>query len=127
MSKPLTVEEVRALSFGDWVWLNDGVNTGYRFVLDTDGQFSYTDSDMVNYSLERDYAEYGVGWFAYRNKEEAEGYEAENCYNQVRSEVAKDIINTIIQVPTNDSNELKHLWLLIKDIAAKYNVELRIL
>lgn len=60
--KPLTIEELKALEVGDWVWLIDlklGVNTGYE----------QKDEDFNEYA---DFSNYGKTWLAYKNKEQAE-------------------------------------------------------
>lgn len=69
MSKPLTIEELKALPNGDWVWhvclysplfttyIQKTLNDETYFQTDKDGGISYSD--------------YGLNWIAYKNKEQA--------------------------------------------------------
>lgn len=81
MSKPLTIEELKALLVGDWVWIvtlqdyyrpNDVPYGEYHEIVGTCSHYyfevSYDKSDYYQLA----YADYGTKWTAYKNKEEAE-------------------------------------------------------
>lgn len=71
--KPLTIEELKNLEVGDWVW-----------IIDTDsGNGTYAQTfcvgkDMLQFSTALNmlpphiYSDYGKTWLAYKNKEQAE-------------------------------------------------------
>ncbi|MCH5315456.1 MAG: hypothetical protein J1E81_06050 [Eubacterium sp.] len=62
--KPLTIEELKALPVGDWVWIKHGeVESYFRKDVLADDQFA-TPRFM--------YSDYGTKWLAYKNKEFAE-------------------------------------------------------
>lgn len=62
--KPLTIEELKALPVGDWVWIKHGeVESYFRKDVLADNQFA-TPHFM--------YSDYGTKWIAYKNKEQAE-------------------------------------------------------
>lgn len=66
--KPLTIEELKALPVGDWVWENKG--KVYEFIKDNTNEFLLTLCDGM---LDRHYySDYGIKWLAYKNKEQAE-------------------------------------------------------
>ena len=72
--KPLTIEHLKSLEVGDWVWIVDEnfKNGRYREILGCDdlGNFylsAYCASRNI-YSI----ADYGTKWIAYKNKEQAE-------------------------------------------------------
>lgn len=66
--KPLTVEELKALEVGDWVW--EDKSKVYEFIKDKTNEFLLTLCDGV---LDRHYySDYGTKWIAYKNKEQAE-------------------------------------------------------
>lgn len=73
--KPLTIEQLKELEVGDWVWITTPKNSGEYY------QISYSDylddeDAFVAYSLHYDlnvfYSDYGTKWLAYKNKEQAE-------------------------------------------------------
>lgn len=75
MSKPLTIDELKALPVGDWVWIksllewDDYYKTG-RYV-----EIDCIDEDNLCFVADcRDweYRDYGKTWLAYKNKEQAE-------------------------------------------------------
>ncbi len=74
MSKPLTIDELKALKVGDWVWisrLNNKRASGYV----TDINFTakmFTCKSINRVSTTARIADYGKTWTAYKNKEEAE-------------------------------------------------------
>lgn len=69
--KPLTIEELKALEVGDWVWLIS--------VQDSDASYGQIDEWMGDKIIRSDRAcitidtcDYGERWLAYKNKEQAE-------------------------------------------------------
>lgn len=77
MNKPLTIDELKALQVGDWVWLVDiGENVTtqeYRTIKNKDINGLYLQD--VCFSGFRPYASLGKDWLVYKNKEEAEALE----------------------------------------------------
>lgn len=70
--KPLTIEELKALPVGDWVWFIDlNENTGsYKQINDIceeDDWMWFEEDCSASY-----YSDYGTKWIAYKNKEMAE-------------------------------------------------------
>lgn len=67
--KPLTIEQLKALEVGDWVWVIDLTRSGYATYVqkDTKSNDKYNQLSWVLF-----YGEYGTKWFAYKNKEQAE-------------------------------------------------------
>lgn len=74
MSKPLTIEELKALQVGDWVWVIDEnfKNGRYRELLGCDdfGNF-YLSAYCASRNI-YSFSDYGTKWLAYKNKENAE-------------------------------------------------------
>ena len=70
MSKPLTIEQLKSLEVGDWVWVVAGDKKNYYTVIANDKE--YLDLESINSSLLLDYSDYGTKWVAYKNKEMAE-------------------------------------------------------
>ncbi|MDE6966577.1 MAG: hypothetical protein K2O94_06330 [Clostridiales bacterium] len=72
--KPLTIEELKSLEVGDWVWIETPQHT--------DGQYLQVHYGGVNsiqcYKVKNEnellllYSDYGKTWLAYKNKEQAE-------------------------------------------------------
>lgn len=71
MSKPLTIDEIKALEVFDWVWVvgkySDGME--YRRYMQIDAPYKNGVYLDCCYYLENDY---GKTWIAYKNKEQAE-------------------------------------------------------
>lgn len=70
MSKPLTIDELKALPVGDWVWIVRENKKGHYY----SKAFNY-DIEFIPiglYSLNLRYSLYGIEWTAYKNKEFAE-------------------------------------------------------
>lgn len=67
--KPLTIEELKALQSGDWVWIkSNGKGRYYQKCKDFFNSFvAYADI-----STKFHYSDYGKTWLAYKNKEQAE-------------------------------------------------------
>jgi len=74
--KPLTVEELKALKAGDWVWLVADKTQGYAYKLEPSLCSPEKEWLMLktyyNFRRALTYANYGTKWIAYKNKEEAE-------------------------------------------------------
>lgn len=77
--KPLTIEELKALEVGDWVWIVD--KEQYCSVYAQKCDLCNIDKngiheDVYKYTASRDYywdySNYGTKWLAYKNKEQAE-------------------------------------------------------
>lgn len=74
MSKPLTIEELKDIQVGDWVWisrLNNNKASGYV----TDINFTakmFTCKSVNRVATTARIADYGKTWLAYKNKEMAE-------------------------------------------------------
>lgn len=74
--KPLTIEELKALEVGDWVWIVDRqANTNMY------GKFTHSSSyfekfafyfETAGYSMQLFEEDYSTKWQAYKNKEHAE-------------------------------------------------------
>lgn len=66
--KPLTIEQLKALEVGDWVWCVDTKTGASSYV--------QKDSKIKDYfcivTLNLCYYNYGTKWLAYKNKEQAE-------------------------------------------------------
>lgn len=73
--KPLTVEELKALKVGDWVWISRSSNnktSGYVTDIDFTAKM-FTCKSVNRVATTARIADYGTTWLAYKNKEEAEG------------------------------------------------------
>lgn len=79
----LTIEELRNLSIGEWVWIvvlkEDRINKAHHGKYYQIHQMleELADKELwcgwQGYSTAFEYKDYGTKWLAYRNKEEAEG------------------------------------------------------
>lgn len=67
--KPLTIEQLKALEVGDWVWYVD-LRDGNSFYLKKNCMIP--SSLCVFLGRNTDYSDYGAKWLAYKNKEQAE-------------------------------------------------------
>ena len=67
----LTIEELKALQVGEWVWITTKGGNGFYGQIDedTDDNALCIQSEFMPFV----YRKYGNTWSAYRNKEEAEG------------------------------------------------------
>lgn len=71
MNKPLTIDELKALKVGDWVWVKDTLEEKYwRVYSNEGGRLIILASDCITDSFL--YSDYGTKWLAYKNKEQAE-------------------------------------------------------
>ena len=120
MSKPLTIEELKSLKEGDWVWvvcpwneeLTQYARIEKRFNSSICGQDTFLSGEYVHIFLSD--CDYGTRWLAYKNKEQAEGK-----VKQVRKEVAKEILTTLTKWNDRDTP----LKADIQELAEKYGVE----
>lgn len=73
MSKPLTIDELKALEVGDWAWITDckGKRGTYarKCACYGEDRFRY---ETINTYTAYHYIHYGKLWLAYKNKEQAE-------------------------------------------------------
>lgn len=69
--KPLTIEQLKALEVGDWVWIKDQMaDRGMYVQICMNAQGIYLESK--NYGVFPNYSHYGKTWLAWKNKEQAE-------------------------------------------------------
>ena len=85
--RPLTIDELRALKVGDWVWVETFDKHFYYKILvpSVDEMvFSYRHyTDVMRYS------DYGKTWLAYKNKEQVEEEQCANCHRDISDELPK--------------------------------------
>ena len=66
--KPLTIEQLKALEIGDWVWISaKQPNRAVYIQKDTKSEKRF---NQLSWDLS--YSDYGTKWLAYKNKEQAE-------------------------------------------------------
>lgn len=96
--KPLTIDELRALKAGDWVWViikqpvagdlpHDGryyQSANYEFMKNKNKRHVFN-----GYSRFYPYSAYGTKWIAYKNKEQAEEEQCANCDRNISDELPK--------------------------------------
>ena len=83
--KPLTIEELKALEVGDWVWADlkeiypcyvGRVQTGYFKIAMHYEDLTFQITELWLYTedfiMQLKYSDYGTKWLAYKNKEQAE-------------------------------------------------------
>lgn len=73
--KPLTIEELKALEMGDWVWVVDIIYNKGMYCRKGKTRKENTSIDGVVYnSMDKAFCvvDYGKTWLAYKNKEQAE-------------------------------------------------------
>lgn len=90
--KPLTIDELRNLEVGDWVWVITEHYSRYVWIFNTEGEcLHYQYSDIENRVLTLSYYDYGTKWLAYKNKEQAESkgeiVNYETKYNALKTAV----------------------------------------
>lgn len=71
--KPLTIERLKALPVGDWVWVAtvDGKYGAYGRVCQKFDDDNFRIETIESYLVDP-YETYGTKWLAYKNKEQAE-------------------------------------------------------
>lgn len=68
--KPLTIEQLKALEIGDWVWVVCCIAGTYAMKINQSEKcLEYQTIAEISYL---DYSDYGKTWLAYKNKEQAE-------------------------------------------------------
>ena len=70
--QPLTIEQLKALKSGDYIWaiFKGYKEGGYLQIFDSLGErYFLADAHTMDITME----DYGKKWFAYKNKEQAEG------------------------------------------------------
>lgn len=72
MSKPLTIEELKAMQVGDWVWVVKDKQDG-RYYTIVENNNAYIFVQCFGGWITFEYSDYGIKWTAYKNKEQAEG------------------------------------------------------
>lgn len=79
--KPLTIEEIKNLEVGDWVWVTN-IHNEYgryeRIKAGNDKILSMVSDGTVRWEH---YSNYGTEWIAYKNKEQAE---CDNSYDLLK-------------------------------------------
>lgn len=122
--KPLSIEELKRLKIGDWVWLTDETGHLGRYVAKTiapikeyDKTFNF-DSLLGSYTYS--YFTYGTIWLAYKNKEQVE------CKGELVEFVCK--VGDIICIPWAYDGEYGMAKYLVKHIdfygyLAKYRTD----
>lgn len=70
--KPLTIEELRNLEVGDWVWVirKEENQKGYAEIMSLSDDEIELHAHFFWFFL--DFSDYGTKWLAYKNKEQAE-------------------------------------------------------
>ncbi len=71
--KPLTIEQLKSLEVGDWVWVTtaDGKYGAYGRVCERFDEDNFRTETIESYLVDS-YDTYGTKWLAYKNKEQAE-------------------------------------------------------
>lgn len=95
--KPLTIEQLKALEVGDWVWYVD-LRDKNAFYLKKNGMIP--SSLCVFLGRNTYYSDYGTKWLAYKNKEQAE---AEGELVELKCKVGDPIYTVYL----DDDNEFK--------------------
>lgn len=75
--KPLTIEELKALEVGDWVWVKFKTTDPDKRYANQERYFQIIEAEndtaiRFNKYVPMQYFEYGKTWLAYKNKEQAE-------------------------------------------------------
>lgn len=70
--KPLTIEELKALPVGEWIWVDFSVRNEKFYAQIKKNNAVYADLNSLRLWQEFDYSDYGKTWIAYKNKEQAE-------------------------------------------------------
>lgn len=87
--RPLTIDELRALKAGDWVWIIRYAKIGYYAeIVVTDTFEAFAVASVCN-DRKHLFPEYGKTWIAYKNKEQAEEEQCANCDRNISDELPK--------------------------------------
>lgn len=106
MNKPLTIEELKSLKVGDWVWIENRYYQKQEFEEENGRYFR---GHSYNHQVILAYEDYNMTWLAYKNKETAEGKDEE-----IRKQTAKEILDEV-------SKHYGGAWLI--ELYKKYGVE----
>lgn len=103
MSKPLTIEELKALKEDDWIYIKDLEfgNDFYATVTDTylGESAKYINIASAGWYQEFCFEAYGTEWLAYKNKEQAEGeYDSQAVENEVLKRDKENLERTIEEI-----------------------------
>lgn len=130
--KPLTIEELKALPVGEWVWVVDYENhrSKYRQITSIYEEGEYFGGTLFQFTssrrqkgFSRHSCNYGKTWLAYKNKEMAEGKD-----DEIRKQAAKEILQHFMglptcQHPTIGTGQFMFGKNYIRELAKKYGVE----
>lgn len=119
MSKPLTIEQLKALEVGDWVWLIDkvGDTKSYWSISENTNEYLLVYQECYSFGTLA-YSDYGKTWLAYKNKEQAEGKD-----DEIRKQTAKEILQDLYNQANNVWKAIEWTTEDIKQYATKYRVE----
>lgn len=130
MSKPLTIDELKTLREGDWVWVEvinvpNGSFRGYYQIRPNAER-----SKLIFCGIEHDYSimDYGKTWLAFKNKEQAEAKDdVYKEYNEIYDYLYDYLNNAATCITQKDTNVVRievDAWLefdLVIDLSdAKY-------
>lgn len=88
--KPLTIEELKALQDGDYIYILDEKGGLYCQLCDPNDEVNYWNRTNERLNVNFWYCNYGTKWLAYKNKEEADG-----LYDNLHKETAKEIYKRV--------------------------------
>lgn len=99
--KPLTIEELKALPVGEWVWVkilsNDIIGScGYYQI--TDGKYLTVIYLFGHHTQGFEYRLYGTKWIAFKNKEQAEA--KDDLYQTAFELILQDVYENRLQADT---------------------------
>ena len=102
--KPLTIERLKSLEVGDWVWIivlkEDWVNKAHngKYYQIQQSLDELIDKELwcgwQGYGTAFEYSNYGTKWLAYKNKEQANG-ELEIVRNETEKKLATWLLKQI--------------------------------
>ncbi len=82
--KPLSIEEIKKLNCGEWLWIVDDrhkLGDYWCKTCSNDGKPHWWSADDNQFHKEYPYSDYGKTWVAYKNKEQAE---CDNSYDLLK-------------------------------------------
>lgn len=84
MSKPLTIDELKALPVGEWIWVEYDeyrLDGGCVRICSIDNECLIIQNTIPSTTYL--FSDYGTKWFAYKNKEQAENTQMTNAEKQM--------------------------------------------
>ena len=130
MNKPLTIEQLKALQVGDWVWIKfEEDNPIDKRYASQERYFQIIEPEndtaiRFNNYVPMQYADYGTKWTAYKNKEEAEG--VDDIEREAQIAMAKNIFQEMYDIVNESHDEVITVTADdVKRIAKRYGVEVR--